>query len=127
MLIKRLQGVTIENKDAKAVMAQHDAPATLHYVDPPYVFATRADLSKDYAVELTDDDHVELLTFLRGLRGMVVLSGYPSEIYDSALSDWRRVERAALADGASPRTEVLWINPSATSGMSSGPLFEAAA
>lgn len=127
MLIKRLQGVTIENKDAKAVMAQHDAPTTLHYVDPPYVFATRADLSKDYHTELTDSDHAELLTFLRGLRGMVVLSGYPSEIYDSTLPDWRRVERAALADGASPRTEVLWINPAATSGMSSGPLFEAAA
>lgn len=127
LLVKRLQGVTIENKDAKAVMAQHDASTTLHYVDPPYVFETRADLSKDYAVELTDDDHAELLTFLRGLRGMVVLSGYPSALYDEALPDWQRVERKALADGASPRTEVLWINPAAASRVTSGPLFEHAA
>jgi len=127
LLVKRLQGVTIENKDAKAVMAQHDAPTTLHYVDPPYVFETRADLSKDYAIELTDDDHAELLTFLRGLRGMVVLSGYPSALYDEALPDWQRVERKALADGASPRTEVLWINPAAASRVTSGPLFEHAA
>jgi len=83
----------------------------LHYVDPPYVFETRTDLSKDYAHELSDDDHRELLQFLRGLQGSVILSGYPSDIYDQALSDWRRVERRALADGASERTEVLWINP----------------
>jgi len=110
-VIDRLSGVTVENKDAKLVMAQHDGPDTLHYVDPPYVFETRADLSKDYAHELTDDDHAELLVFLRGLAGMVVLSGYPSGLYDDALSDWVRVERKALADGAAERTEVLWINP----------------
>ena len=122
--IQRLQGVTIESKDAKAVMAQHDAPTTLHYVDPPYVFETRADLGKDYAHELTDGDHAELLTFLRGLRGMVILSGYPSPLYDDALSDWQRIERKALADGARERTEVLWINPTATDAVGAGPLFE---
>lgn len=126
-VVSRLAGVTIENRDAKVVMAQHDAPTTLHYVDPPYVFDTRADLSKDYAHELTDGDHAELLTFLRGLCGMVILSGYPSEIYDSALPDWRRVERKALADGARERTEVLWINPAASAAVSSGPLFEVSA
>lgn len=110
-VVQRLAGVTVENKDAKAVMAQHDGPDTLHYVDPPYVFATRADFSKDYAHELTDDDHAELLVFLRGLSGMVALSGYPHDLYDASLHDWKRVEREALADGAAKRTEVLWLNP----------------
>lgn len=123
-IVERLTGVTIENKDAKAVMAQHDAPTTLHYVDPPYVFETRADKGDDYAHELTDDDHGELLTFLRGLRGMVILSGYPSDLYDDALPDWRRVERKALADGAKERTEVLWINAAADDAIGAGPLFE---
>lgn len=124
VIVERLKGVTIENRDAKQVMAQHDAAATLHYVDPPYVFATRDNASPDYAHELTDDQHIEMLTFLRGLRGMVVLSGYPSEIYDEALADWQRIERKALADGARERTEVLWINPSATEARGAGPLFE---
>lgn len=127
LVIQRLAGVVIESRDAKVVMAHHDGPETLHYVDPPYVFETRADLSKDYAHELSNDDHAELLTFLRGLRGMVVLSGYPCDLYDDALADWRRVERKALADGARERTEVLWINPAASGALSSGPLFEAAA
>lgn len=126
-VIERLAGVVIESRDAKVVMAHHDGPETLHYVDPPYVFETRADLSKDYAHELTDDDHAALLTFLRGLRGMVILSGYPCALYDDVLTDWQRVERKALADGAKERTEVLWINPQATAAVSSGPLFEVAA
>jgi len=127
LIVERIRGVTIECKDAKAIMAQHDAPTTLHYVDPPYVFETRADLQNDYAHELTDGDHAEMLTFLRGLRGMVILSGYPCALYDDALPDWQRVERKAHADGARERTEVLWINPAGTAGVSSGPLFEAAA
>lgn len=110
-IIERLRGVVVESRDAKAVMAQHDGPNTLHYVDPPYVFETRTDMSNDYAHELSDDDHRELLSFLRRLRGSVVLSGYPSALYDKALPEWRRVERRALADGAAERTEVLWINP----------------
>lgn len=111
-IIDRLQGVVIENRDAADVMAAHDTPQTLHYVDPPYVMATRSDAGSRYAHELTDDDHERLLAFLRTLEGVVVLSGYPHEIYDAVLSDWRRIERAALAGNAKPRTEVLWINRS---------------
>jgi len=111
MVVRRLQGVTIENRDAPEVMRQHDARTTLHYVDPPYVMATRSDERADYAHEMDDADHGSLLKALRGLDGMVVLSGYPNPLYDGALSDWLRVERDALADGARPRTEVLWINP----------------
>ncbi len=110
-VIERLAGVVLENKDATAVMVQHDGPDALHYVDPPYVFDTRSDLSKDYAVEMSDNDHSALLVALRELRGMVVLSGYTHPLYEAALSDWQRVEKAALADGAKPRIEVLWINP----------------
>lgn len=127
MVIERLRGVTVENKDARLVMAQHDGPDTLHYVDPPYVFETRSDAAADYAHELSDDQHAELLQFLRGLRGMVVLSGYPSALYDSALHDWHRVERMALADGAKKRTEVLWINPAASAANRPAGLFQEAA
>lgn len=109
-IVERLRGVCILSRDAKEVMAAHDAPTTLHYVDPPYVMATRADQKDDYAHELTDSDHAELLSFLCTLKGRVVLSGYPHESYDDALPGWRRVSRGALADGAKKRTEVLWMN-----------------
>jgi hypothetical protein len=55
--------------------------------------ATRSDDGDDYAHEMTDADHFELLAFLQSLKGMVVLSGYPHPLYDEALAGWRREER----------------------------------
>lgn len=114
--VERLRGVVIERRPAIQVMTAHDSAETLHYVDPPYVPETRNrknpyDPKHQYRHEMTVADHERLLEALRELTGMVVLSGYPHRLYDLALSDWMRVEREALADGARPRTEVLWINP----------------
>ena len=114
--IQRMRGVVIESRPALEVMAAHDGPNTLHFVDPPYLHETRARARRAgnggaYRHEMTDDDHDALLTALRGLKGYVALSGYPSSMYDDALAGWTRVERPALADGARPRTEVLWLNP----------------
>jgi DNA adenine methylase len=135
-LVERVRGVVIENRDAREVMAQHDGPDTLHYVDPPYVHGTRAGGNKYdlgwrmYRHELSDSDHAELLAYLRGLRGYVVLSGYPHPLYDGELGAWRRVECRAFADGARERIEVLWLNPAASTALersrAGGPLFEAA-
>ena len=107
-VIDRLRGVVIENRDACEVMRAHDSPQTLHYVDPPYMPETR-DTGSDYAHEMTTADHERVLGVLKELRGNVVLSGYPSPLYDEALAGWARHERKALADGARKRTEVLWV------------------
>ena len=122
----RFMGVVIERRDAKAVMAGFDDVDCLHYVDPPYLADTR-DRGSDYAFELTTSDHVDLLKFVQTLCGMVVLSGYPSPLYDETLPDWTRIEIPALADGARPRTEVLWLNPACVAALDSehGPLFAA--
>ena len=109
--IDRLRGVTIENRDALAVMSAHDGPDTLHYCDPPYLPETR-DKGGDYRHEMTTDDHKSLLIFLRGLKGHVILSGYSSPIYDEMLPGWERIDRAAMADGARARIECLWLSPS---------------
>ena len=44
-----------------------------------------------------------------------------------ALDGWLRIARAALADGAKPRTEVLWLNPALAARRPSPGLLEAAA
>jgi len=135
-IIERLRGVVVENRDACAVMAKHDGPATLHFVDPPYVHGTRSrgnkyDLGwRMYRHEMTDADHAALLAFLEGLTGMVVLCGYAHPLYDARLGAWRRVETKAFADGARERTKVLWISRHAaqalevaTAGFSQGALM----
>lgn len=114
--VERLQGVVIECEPALDVIRRYDGPETLHYIDPPYPFSTRtatAQWDRNYRHEMTDDEHRELAAVLRHLEGMVIISGYPCELYDDELySDWTRVCREALADGARLRTECLWLSPS---------------
>jgi DNA adenine methylase len=107
-IVDRLRGVVIEQRDAIEVMLQQDHPQTLHYVDPPYVPETR-DAGEDYRHEMTVDQHIRLSEVLHELAGGVILSGYPSPMYEDLYGDWRRVERKALAEGARERTEVLWM------------------
>ena len=115
----RLRGVTIENRDAFDICPTHDAQDTLFYFDPPYLRATlggapeggNAYYRRNYNCDLTEVSHAELVTFLRTLQGMVVLSGYAHPLYDNALPDWQRITRKAFADGAREREEVLWISP----------------
>ena len=113
-VIGRLRGVVLENRDAVEVMRQQDSPETLHYCDPPYVMSTRSTGAHSphcYAHEMTDEDHVALAEVLHGLSGMVIVSGYGCDLYDRLYGDWAMVEKAALADGARPRTERLWLSP----------------
>lgn len=119
-ITERLNGCVIERRPALDVMRHHDGLGTLHYVDPPYLPEVRSSKSRRsklkyhaYTHEMTRDDHVAMLDALQHLVGFVVVSGYPSALYDDALAGWSRVEIEALADGAKPRTEVLWLNPAA--------------
>ncbi|EJB8384988.1 DNA adenine methylase, partial [Pseudomonas aeruginosa] len=128
-ITERLQGVVIENRDALVLMEHHDRPSTLHYVDPPYVHSTRSTkvrhnaTGKSYRHELDDDQHRDLAAFLKGLSGMVVLSGYPCPLYDRLYRHWHRLERNALADGARDRIECLWLNDAARSGLAQLDIF----
>ena len=125
-VIERFSGVIVEGRDGSKAMLQHDGDDVLHYVDPPYVPDTRVALTYAYAKkgmyrhELDEGGHAALLELLKTLRGMVILSGYPHPMYDDALPGWRRVERPAMADGARPRVEVLWINPSCAAALTRG-------
>ncbi len=115
-LSERMSGVTIENRDAAECIRQHDGPDTLHYVDPPYPHSTR-NMERGnaaYAHEMTDDDHRQLAETLNRCTGMVVISGYPCDLYDLELfKNWNRTALDTFADGARPRKEVLWMNEAA--------------
>ena len=133
VIIDRLHGVTVECRPALEVMRQHDSAVTLHYVDPPYLHGTRSrgnpyDLDwRMYRFELSDEEHAALLQDLQSLKGMVILSGYPSDLYDDLLTGWTRKERETYADGARPRTECLWLNPHCVDALGHGPLWKGAA
>ncbi|ANN80895.1 DNA methyltransferase (plasmid) [Bordetella flabilis] len=128
----RFTNVLIENLDALDVMTMHDAPTTLHYVDPPYLLSTRQmhGLSRYYRYEMTDTEHVRLLDCLKALQGMVVLSGYDSPVYREMLSAWPAYSTQsviAAGRGSGKRTEMVWMNQACHDALygDAGPLFRA--
>lgn len=112
-IVARLQGVVIEQRPALDVLRHYDNEHTLHYVDPPYVLSSRGVgwSGHAYRHEMSDEDHRELGRCLHSLRGAVILSGYPSVLYDEVYADWPQVTKAVRADGGFERTEVLWLKP----------------
>ena len=105
---QRLRGVQIENKPAAEVISRFNFPNVLIYADPPYLLGTRH--GKQYRHEMTDAEHRDLLDALKAHRGPVLLSGYESQMYDEALRDWYRDSTTAIAQTATKRKEVLWMN-----------------
>lgn len=113
---ERFAGVLIENRPALEVLRHYDGPDVLHFVDPPYVHATRKmrQGQRVYRHEMTDAEHLELLELLELLQGMVVLCGYDNDVYAGRLRGWARHRtqaRISAGRGTGLRTEVLWLNP----------------
>jgi DNA adenine methylase len=110
----RLRCVLIECMDALKLIPREDGPETLFYLDPTYLGDTRA-APNVYANEMTREDHTRLLEVVLACRGMVMLSGYRSDLYDRQLSRWTRhdFETANHAAGGKKKrrmTESLWCN-----------------
>lgn len=80
----------------------------LVYCDPPYLKMTRRS-GRRYRFDYDDQDHVELLGLLKSLPCAVLLSGYPSRLYDERLLGWQSVELQVM-NQAGVRTEKLWFN-----------------
>lgn len=90
-------------------------PGVLLYVDPPYLGSTRSRSYDGYPHEMRAEvDHRDLAEALHAARAAVVLSGYPSDLYDRELyAGWDRITMVAgtgQGDGWGNRTEVLWSN-----------------
>jgi len=80
----------------------------LLYCDPPYLLHTRTS-GRRYRYDYEGQDHVELLALLKAVPCPVILSGYPSALYDEQLADWRTLE-VQVMNQAGVRTEKLWLN-----------------
>ncbi len=94
---------------AHRFLAQYDYRGReLVYSDPPYLKRTRSS-GRRYRFDYEEQDHVELLTLLKSLPCDVILSGYPSRLYDELLAGWQSVELQVMNQGG-VRTEKLWFN-----------------
>jgi DNA adenine methylase len=66
---------------------------------------------------MTEQDHLNLLEALKAHKGMVILSGYHSDMYDYELKGWAVVEQDSYNQNSDKRTEVLWCNFELPQGM----------
>lgn len=105
---ERLRSVSLECRPALEVIAAYGREGALLYVDPPYLGSTRS--SSGYKHEMKSDaEHEALLDALLTTDAHVVLSGYASDLYETALADWTRHEMSTRTQGAD-RLEVVWSN-----------------
>jgi len=126
--VDRLRLVQIDHRDALEFLTRWDTEEAIHYVDPPYLHATRYD-KHIYKYEMKDNHHEQLVSLLLNLKGAVVLSGFPNSIY-CALEEagWARYDhKRYLRFAPSPRMmtirpsaeryciESVWLNPKAQS------------
>ena len=113
---QRLRRVVICNQDAIALIKQQDGRQTFLYCDPPYLHGTRSSTG-EYAHEMSDDGHRELLEVLAGIKGKFLLSGYSNELYESWAKQHgyacERIEidnKASSAKNKQTKIECLWMN-----------------
>jgi len=112
-----------ENTGFGHLFNRYDCPDWLWYLHSRYLDRTRT-AKKVYTQEMSNGDHRTLLDQILGLGGLVVVSGYPSRLYESALGDWQLITKqvpcyslpATRASGrlSKPRrTECPLLNPAA--------------
>ncbi|MFQ7249127.1 MAG: DNA adenine methylase, partial [Ruminococcus sp.] len=98
----------IENRPAIELIQDFNYATALIYCDPPYLLNTRS--QKQYAKEMTDQDHKDLLEVLRNHKGYVIISGYQSELYDDILHGWHKKETISRTQSGEKKKEILWMN-----------------
>lgn len=109
----KLKDAQIECKDAAELVMEHiNDSDVLIYADPPYLDSTR--VSKHYANEMDDHQHISLLNALKKHSGPVLLSGYDSQLYRDLLEGWYTVKKDAQIGITNSKKrvvqEVVWCN-----------------
>lgn len=104
----RLKDAQIENTDAITLIDRYNDEKTLIYCDPPYLQSIRK--RNMYEYEMSDMDHLELITALKNSSSKIILSGYENDLYDFYLRDWNKDSIKTTAQMGKKRTETIWMN-----------------
>jgi DNA adenine methylase len=113
---QRLARVQIYNMDAVELIRKLDSPELLIYADPPYLHETRSTTKEYGKFEMNEAAHVAMLEVLNTtVKARVMISGYPSHLYERYLSGWDRVEFPTANHASSSKVkevklETLWKN-----------------
>lgn len=124
-IAERLKNVRIEKRDARKLLKMFvNRPATLVYLDPPYLTKRSHEYNHDVNYE---EFHKELLEICIKAKCMIVISGYQSDLYDKMLtanSGWVKSTLEAKTRGTKGedniREEIIWQNKNTIKAISDG-------
>jgi DNA adenine methylase len=117
--VERLRTAEIRDEHFRTFIPRYDHRRCL---DPPYLHhdidGREIRVVKDgYAVEMTLEEHVELLDVLTEVDGKFMLQGYPSKLYASyaKVHGWRCFRKKVVCQSSAKkvketRTECVWTN-----------------
>lgn len=108
-LCKRLERVTIENRDGLRVIECYDNADAFHFVDPPYINTNCG----HYEDMFNQQSFSLLLDLLSNIKGKFMLTMFPNEeiLKFSGKNNWtiHKVERNISASMISRRKQEEWI------------------
>lgn len=113
----RLRRVEIRNLDFAEFISRYDHARALFYCDPPYLHSTRKTKVEYGTQEMSEEQHVALLSQLRSISGKFMLSGYHSDLYDGWARELNWVCHEKVVDNHASsakikerKTECCWCN-----------------
>lgn len=115
-IIERFRRVQLLSQPAFKAIRKFDHYEALIYCDPPYLHETRASNSRDiYGNEMTLEDHCALGETLNNCRSKVIISGYPSKLYEKLFKSWRKIEfdmpnHSSHSRKKARKKETIWLN-----------------
>lgn len=107
---QRLRQVQIERDDALKIIDRYDTPNTLFYLDPPYIEEVLNSAHR-YRHTMTRKQHIELLTKIRHVQGMVIISMMEHEIYTAMLQHWPHDYLETITQNGKYVREYIWMSP----------------
>lgn len=120
-IAERLSNVTIEICDAADLVDRLATADTVVYADPPYLASTRVlrhGSGGDYRFDMgLPEAHERLAEALLATPAKVILSGYPSALYERLYAGWWSTDRVMTVHSSNSRTrkrltrtERIWCN-----------------
>ena len=94
-LTVRYPGTIVTNENAIRILQSNLnilAKETFIFLDPPYLHSTRPNGTNLYDFEMTDSDHVQLLTAALQMNCFIMIIHPKCELYDTYLKDWYKIE-----------------------------------
>jgi len=110
----RVHNAHIFNEKAEEIIRVWDGPNTLMYLDPPYLPSTRTSPNV-YENEMSIDDHIHLSEIINNAKSYMILSGYPSALYNRLYKDWNCLKKEIVNHSSQKskkdrKIECIWLN-----------------